>query len=70
MSTQRNGPFVAWMLLWPLVDSLSGYLDFLANGSVVKHYTDDVRAEAALLVVAIWLIVGGLLYERRYPGAR
>lgn len=61
----RNVAFTAWMILWLPTTSLGDYLGFLANGSVVKHYSTDVAGEAALIIIAAWVIVGTLLYERR-----
>lgn len=60
---ERNWPFVAWMLLWPLGNSGGDYLDYLANGSVVKHYSENVLATTAFFILLIWIVVGALLYE-------
>lgn len=58
----RNAPFVAWMLGFPLMDSLTCLIDVQA-GVHVPH--DPALADATAWVgVVLWFGVGALLYRR------
>lgn len=55
----KNAAFVIWMLGYPLTFTI----DKFAPKFVDKVYSDGVITMAAITVMAIWIIVGGMLYE-------
>jgi len=59
--TMKNLSFVLWMLGYPIVIAIDGYLGFLKG----KTYSDHVNFWAALIVIIIWITVGKMLYEKR-----
>ena len=52
--------FVTWLLLFPLIDSVSSYLSYLTHPT--KVYSNDALGIAALATLAIYFFVAWLLY--------
>ncbi|WP_294967066.1 hypothetical protein [Sulfurimonas sp.] len=56
----KNLSFTIWMIFFPFVCSIDSYLTFL-KGTV---YSDDVELLTSVTVLAIWFVVGYLLFDR------
>ena len=54
----KNMPFVIWMLGWPFIFDLSGY---------IKKYVgleyEEPKPDSILVMLVIWFFVGVMLYE-------
>lgn len=59
----KNLVFTLWLLLFPLMDSLSGYID---NLSGKKNDKDESKHDehANLLLLLFYFLVAFLLYEK------
>jgi len=55
----KNGAFVIWMLVYPLVNSITYHVSYL-EGERFDHTTVGL---AALITIAVWAYVGTKLYE-------
>lgn len=56
--------FILWMTLFPLSVSICSYIDALkykVKGEE-KKYSKEVEGYAGLVIVIIWLFVGGQLF--------
>jgi hypothetical protein len=57
--------FIVWMITFPLMVSISNYIDALKNkiSNKDKEYvSEESKFYSALLIVSIWLIVGMYLF--------
>ena len=54
--------FMVWMLCFPLVVSLCRYLDSFSSMRVGYVRRVDAEAIANWVLIAIWFVVGKLLY--------
>jgi hypothetical protein len=62
----KNLVFMLWVVLFPVSVRLSDFLAFLARGSVVQTYPHDIEIAAILIITAVWVWIGWLLYEPRH----
>lgn len=56
----KNLPFVLWMLLYPLIITLSEYLCYLATN--IRYTDTTLRGLTGLTELIIWFYVGYKLY--------
>lgn len=55
--------FVMWLLLWPLVCSMSGYFDYLRFGGYI--YPEEIRQLSAILEFWIWIFIAIVIKNDR-----
>ena len=58
----KNLSFVIWMIGYPFVLSYDDYVNQYLLG---KTYSDNTMLISSLIMVAIWIFVGYLLYEKK-----
>lgn len=57
----KNMAFVIWMLLYPLIETVCNYIDYLKNA---EKYSADVIVIGAIVNIVVWILVGKILYEK------
>lgn len=67
----KNLTFVLWVVLFPVSVQLADYLVYLTRGSLARTWSESTNLTAAILILAVWIWIGWLLYEPKtqMPGA-